>query len=223
VPNSRASKIPSLFVSEIFQSIQGESTFAGLPCVFIRLSGCNLDCAWCDTRYARAKGRAMTVPRILKVVAGYRGPLVEVTGGEPLAQAQSPALMRALLEKGYRVLLETNGSLDLRPVPRGVIKIMDIKTPGSGMERHNLYSNLNRLDEKDEIKFVISGRRDYLFAKRVLKKYGLSRKCAVLFSPDSRNKRMTRDLCGWILRDKLPVRLNLQLHKFIWPSRKRGV
>jgi len=212
----------SLAVSEIFKSIQGESTYAGLPCVFIRLTGCNLRCAYCDTAYAWKGGKEMTIPQILKRVAAYQCGLVEITGGEPLLQEGSAVLMRRLIGKGYRVLLETNGSMDLKRVPGSVVKIMDIKTPGSGMQKHNRYANLKSLDKKDEVKFVIGTRADYDFARRIVRKYRLRKKCAVLLSPEG-GKERARQLSGWILRDNLDVRLNLQLHKIIWPAKKRGV
>lgn len=212
----------ALRVAEIFKSVQGESTRAGLPCVFVRLSGCNLDCAYCDTRYARKGGRLMTAAQVQKKVRGFRCGLVEITGGEPLLQKETPDLIRRLLKTRHTVLVETNGSVRLAGLPQAVIKIMDIKTPSSRMHRNNDYANIRYLTRRDEVKFVVSDRRDYLFMKSVLRKRGLARKCTVLVSPEA-VRGNARQIAEWCLRDNLPVRLNLQLHKILWPGRKRGV
>ena len=212
----------TLRIAEIFRSLQGESSHAGRPCVFIRLAGCNLDCAWCDTAYAKKGGRNMPLPSILRAVRRFRCPLVEITGGEPLLQPGAVTLMKKLLERGYRVLLETNGSLSLKTVPAGVIKIVDIKTPGSGMAASFDLSNLGCLRKHDEVKFVIADARDYRYAKAFLRKHKLAIKCACLFSPAQPGLKPAR-LAEWIVRDNLPVRLNLLLHKILWPNRKRGI
>lgn len=212
----------ALRVSEIFKSIQGESTRAGLPCVFVRLSGCNLDCAYCDTRYARKGGKDMTLAQILEKVKAYRCDLVEITGGEPLLQVEAPELVRRLLKEHYTVLVETNGSVSLAGLPKAAVKIMDIKTPSSRMHKNNDYANIRHLTRRDEVKFVVSDRADYLFMKSVIQKHRLAGKCAVLVSPEAARGNARR-VAEWCLKDNLPVRLNLQLHRILWPERKRGV
>lgn len=209
-------------VSEIFKSVQGESTLAGRPCVFVRLTGCNLDCVYCDTRYARKGGREMSVTSVLKEVRQLKCNLVEVTGGEPLLQAGTTTLLKGLLANGHTVMLETNGSLPLNKVPRRVIKIADVKTPGSGCSSSFLLSNLRCLEKSDEVKFVIANESDYRFARKFVEKHSLNKKCACLFSPAAPAMRPAR-LAEWIVRDNLPVRLNLQIHKILWPKRKQGV
>lgn len=212
----------TLRVAEIFKSVQGESTLAGRPCVFIRLTGCNLDCGYCDTRYARRGGREMGLDAVLSKVRRLRGRLAEVTGGEPLLQAATVPLMRKLLAARYTVMLETNGSLPLNRVPKGVIKIVDVKTPGSGQGNRFLPANLRFLNPGDEVKFVLTGEADYRFARRFVARHRLAQKCACLFSPALPGLNPAR-LAEWIVRDNLPVRLNLQLHKILWPAKKRGV
>jgi 7-carboxy-7-deazaguanine synthase len=218
----------SLRVNEIFFSIQGESSFAGYPCVFIRLTGCNLRCSYCDTRYAYDEGRNMEIQEIVQQVKSYplsrRRPLVEVTGGEPLIQKETPRLIDQLLQKGYQVLLETNGSRDVSPIDRRCVKIVDIKCPSSGEMERNDFNNLDRLTEKDEIKFVMGDRNDYEYAKGILAaiKRRTSGGNLVHFSPVF-GKMPLQALAEWILEDGLFVRLHLPLHKFIWPTETRGI
>ncbi|GBC60435.1 7-carboxy-7-deazaguanine synthase [Desulfonema ishimotonii] len=213
----------TLRVNEIFYSIQGESTYVGRPCVFVRLTGCNLRCAYCDTRYAWDAGEEMSVDRILMRVAAYDCPLVEITGGEPLLQAETPALVSALLRKGYEVLMETNGSLDIRKADAACVKIVDIKCPGSGESRQNDFENLNRLGQRDQVKFVIGNRDDYEYAKDiVLNRCAGAEAGHLLFSPVS-GKLPPDRLARWILDDRLRVRLQIQLHTILWPGTERGV
>jgi len=214
----------SLKVNEIFYSLQGESSHAGQPCVFVRLTGCNLRCSWCDTAYAYEEGRPMDLTEILNGVERFRCPLVEITGGEPLLQEETPELIRRLLDRGYRVLLETNGSLDVSPVDPRCVKIIDIKCPSSGEAKNNRFKNLEHLTERDEVKFVIGGREDYDYARDKLPLIHRKTKGGniVHFSP--LHERMDpRTLADWILEDRLPVRLQMQIHKILWPSDKRGV
>lgn len=210
-----------LLVTEIFHSIQGESTFAGRPCVFVRLAGCNLDCAWCDTRYARDEGEPMAVERIVQRVLAFGCPLVEVTGGEPLAQAQTPRLLASLAEAGLEVLLETNGSIDIGPGDGRVVRIVDFKAPSSGQVERNLWSNVDRLTVRDEVKFVLADGADYDWARGVVGRFGLPGRCTVLFSAVS-GRLALGSLAEWILRDRLAVRLQVQIHTCIWPSVLRG-
>jgi len=215
-----------LDVSEVFYSIQGESSYAGYPCLFIRLAGCNLRCRYCDSRYAYLeKGRRHTVDALLDMTAAHPAALVEITGGEPLLQKNVYPLMERLTAAGRTVLLETNGSMSLAEVPAPVIKIMDIKCPGSGMHDRMDFNNLHYLSRrkrlKDEIKFVISSRQDYDWAVRILKKYALHRKAAVLFSPVTADMEPAT-LAELILADELPVRLQIQIHTIIWPGLQRG-
>lgn len=209
-------------VNEIFFSIQGESSYSGLPCVFIRLTGCPLRCAYCDTEYAFYEGRSLTLPEILEEVTRFDCRLVEITGGEPLAQKECTDLMQALIASGYTVLLETSGALSLKEVPQNVIKIMDIKCPSSREADKNLYENIAFLKLHDEIKFVIGTREDYDFAKETVKKYALEKKHAILFSPVYGTMEL-KTLAGWILRDGICVRLQTQLHKLVWGENVRGV
>ncbi|MDD5529187.1 MAG: radical SAM protein [bacterium] len=202
-------------VFEIFKSLQGESSFQGLPCVFVRLAGCNLRCAWCDTKYAYRGGKEMTIPQIIVAVASHKTPLVEITGGEPLLQEEVYKLSAKLLDRGYKLLLETNGSLPVNKIPQKAIKIIDIKCPGSGMQDKICWQNLKKLNPTDEIKFVISDYEDYKWAKFIIKKYGLL-KHIVLFSPVcGKNKKLATSISEWILKDNLNVRLQIQLHKYI--------
>jgi 7-carboxy-7-deazaguanine synthase len=211
-----------LRVNEIFHSIQGESTFAGLPCVLVRLTGCNLRCSWCDTEYAFHEGRWMSVEDVLAEVDRYRCPLVEITGGEPLLQTEATELMRRLLERGCRVLLETGGSLPIETVPEGVVRILDIKCPGSGEASRNRWENLAHLRASDQLKFVIRHRADYRWATRIVRERGLTALCPVLFSP-VHGVLDPGELAGWVLADGLPVRVQVQLHKILWPGVLRGV
>ena len=211
-----------LEVTEIYKSIQGESTYMGLPCVFVRLTGCNLRCAWCDTAYAFDGGKKLSIDQVLDQVQSYGIDLVEITGGEPLLQKEVLPLMKSLLKKKFRVMLETGGSLPIKDVPAKVIKIIDLKCPGSGEEDKNYWDNLNHLAPTDEIKFVIGDRTDYEWSRSVLKKYGLAQKNHILFSPVF-EKLNLKELTKWILEDSLPVRLQTQLHKHIWDKKTMGV
>lgn len=213
-----------LKVNEIFYSIQGESTYAGRPCVFVRLTGCNLRCTFCDTKYAYDEGDMMEIGDIFDQVSPYECNLVEITGGEPLIQAETPVLIESLLEDGYEVLLETNGSQDISHVDERCVKIIDIKCPSSGMSEKNDLKNLNRLTERDEIKFVIGSREDYEFAKGILNLVHSNpfKANPIHFSPVF-GKMMPEVMAKWILEDHLNVRLQLQLHKYIWEPDQRGV
>jgi 7-carboxy-7-deazaguanine synthase len=211
-----------LRVNEIFHSIQGESSRAGEPCVFVRLTGCNLRCVWCDTAYAFHEGREMSVEEVLAGVDGHGCRLVEVTGGEPLLQSDVVPLLAALVARGHDVLLETGGSLPIDPVPAGVRCIVDVKCPGSGEVGRNHWPNLERLRPGDELKFVLADRADYDWAVARVRDLRLTERSAVLFSPVHGQLDAAR-LAGWILADRLPVRLQLQLHKLLWPGLTRGV
>ncbi len=209
-------------VTEIFTSIQGESTFCGLPCTFIRMTGCNLRCKYCDTPYALEGGEELDLDQIMDKVRESGISLVELTGGEPLLQEECYLLINLLLEEGYTVLLETNGSLTLKKLDSRVMKIVDIKCPGSGMSEKMDFSNVNYLTGKDEVKFVISDKGDFDWAKGIIDTYGLIEKCKVLISPVL-SRLEAKDVAGWILEERLPVRLQLQLHKVIWPDLDRGI
>lgn len=211
-----------LTINEIFHSIQGESTFAGLPCVFIRLTYCNLRCSYCDTEYAFHEGKEMQIDEIINEIAKYKTKLVEVTGGEPLMQPASLELMSKLADAGYTVLLETGGSLPIADVDKRVKIIMDLKCPSSKMERKNCYANIPPLKSSDEVKFVIGDRADYDWSKKILEQYSLTEKCTVLFSPVFGAIDL-QDLTNWILQDNLNVRFQLQMHKYIWAPDARGV
>ncbi len=217
-----------LRVTEIFHSIQGESTWAGLPCTFVRLTGCPLRCTWCDTTYAFQGGERMTLDEIVARVEGIGTRLVELTGGEPLVHAGAFELARRLLDRGYTVLVETSGAMDVAPLDGRVHKIMDLKCPGSGETERNLWSNLEHLGRGDELKFVLADRTDYEWARQVIHARGLDERvragtlAAILFSPvwDALD---LQDLAAWILEDRLPVRYQIQLHKLIWGPAARGV
>lgn len=211
-----------LTVNEIFYSIQGESTFAGLPCVFVRLTYCNLRCVWCDTEYAFYEGREMSLEEILDEVSRYPCKLVEVTGGEPLAQNGVHQLMTMLCNRGYTVLLETSGSISIAGVDPRVRIIMDIKCPGSGMEKRNLWENIEHLRPTDEVKFVVANRGDFDWAVDVVGKYHLEKRCTVLFSPVFGEVQPV-ELAQWLLESGMSARMQLQLHKFIWEPETRGV
>ncbi|HUP00286.1 MAG TPA: radical SAM protein [Gemmatimonadota bacterium] len=212
----------ALKVNEIFHSIQGESTHAGRPCVFIRLTYCNLRCTYCDTEYAFFEGAERPLDDILETVRGFGCRLVEVTGGEPLIQRETIRLLEGLLAEGYEVLLETSGAWPVEEIPDGVRIIMDLKTPGSGMAARNRWQNLAHLDADDEIKFVLCDRADYEWARGVVGEHDLSRRHTLLFSP-AFGDLDPRELAEWVLADGLPVRVQLQLHKFIWSPTARGV
>jgi len=209
-------------VNEIYRSIQGESSYVGLPCVFVRLTYCNLRCFYCDTKYAFYEGRDYSIQQILQEVAPFDCSLVEVTGGEPLLQDEVYPLMDQLVEKNYKVLLETSGSMDIDKVNPRVIKIMDLKCPSSGESHRNRYSNLGKLQSQDEVKFVIGDRNDYLWVKDILQDYCLSDRCLVLLSTVFETLQ-PQQLAQWLLEDNLQVRFQLQIHKYIWDSTVRGV
>ncbi len=212
-----------LKINEIFFSIQGESSFAGRPCVFVRLSGCNLQCTYCDTPYAREEGVWMSCDDIYDRVISYGFPVVEITGGEPLLQDQTPALVKRLLSKGLTVLMETNGSMNIALTDSECVRIVDIKCPSSGQSGFMDMDNLYRMTAKDELKFVLSDREDYEFAKRIANNARqILPEINILFSPVS-GKLDPSDLSAWILADRLDVRLQVQLHKIIWPDTDRGV
>jgi 7-carboxy-7-deazaguanine synthase len=212
-----------LTVNEIFYSIQGESTRAGEPCVFVRLTACDLRCSWCDTPYAFYEGRKMSIADVVAAVDRHGCPLVEITGGEPLLQDDVYPLMERLLESGRTVLLETGGHRPIVRVPRDVVKIVDVKCPGSGEAARNDWSNLERLARHDEVKFVIKDRADYEYARDVITRYGLQpRTAAILLSP-VHGLLDPKTLSEWMLEDHLPGRLQLQLHKYIWSPTARGV
>lgn len=209
-------------MSEIFHSLQGEGTRAGLPCAFVRLAGCELACSYCDTAYARSGGEAMSVADVVDRLGAYRCPLVEVTGGEPLLQDECGPLLEALVAAGHTVLLETSGSRPLDGVPDEVHVIMDLKAPGSGMESRNLYANLESLDSADELKIVLTDRADYVWARDLLREGGWAEVFPVLLQPAA-GLLDGATLAAWILEDGLPLRLGLQLHKILWPHHGRGV
>lgn len=212
----------ALRINEIFHSIQGESLYSGRPCVFIRLTGCNLRCTYCDTTYAYDEGTNLDIDEILETVEKFGCHLVEVTGGEPLLQAETPLLIDRLLSAGHEVMLETNGSLDLSPVNSDCMKIVDVKCPSSGASEHNRFENFSLLTDRDQVKFVIGDAPDYDFSKKILNLLPPHvRHDHVLFSTVAGF--LSPDILGeWILRDRLSVRLHLQLHKFIWPDVERG-
>jgi 7-carboxy-7-deazaguanine synthase len=213
----------TLTINEIYYSIQGESTWAGEPCVFVRLTFCDLRCTYCDTEYAFYEGKKQTLDEILAAVAAFKCPLVEVTGGEPLLQKNVLPLMTLLADAGRTVLLETSGAHDISEVDPRVHRIMDLKTPGSGESGRNLFSNIEHLTPRDEVKFVIGSREDYEWSKEQVERFELPRRCrAILFSPIF-GRIDPREIVDWILADKLPVRFQLQMHKFIWTPTQRGV
>jgi 7-carboxy-7-deazaguanine synthase len=212
-----------LTVNEIFHSIQGESTYTGAPCVFVRLTACDLRCTWCDTPYAFTEGVKRAVADVIDGVAAFGCPLVEITGGEPLLQDDVYPLMAGLRDRGLTVLVETGGHISVDRVPHGVVKIIDVKCPGSGESARNHWPNLDLLGPADEVKFVIRDRADYDFAREVVSRHALPAKCsAVLFSP-VHDVLPPADLASWILADRLAVRLQLQVHKYIWGAHARGV
>ncbi|HEX3817814.1 MAG TPA: radical SAM protein [Chthoniobacterales bacterium] len=212
-----------LTINEIYLSVQGESTWAGLPCVFVRLTFCDLRCTYCDTEYAFYEGKKQSLGEIVEAVRAFDCPLVEITGGEPLLQKNVLPLMTLLADAGLTVLLETSGAHDISAVDPRVHRIMDLKTPGSGEVARNLFANLDHLTQRDEVKFVIGSREDYEWSRAQVKKFDLAGRCrAVLFSPIF-GRIDPREIVEWILADKLPVRFQLQMHKFIWTPTQRGV
>ena len=211
-----------LRITEIFHSIQGESSHAGRPCAFVRLAGCNLRCRWCDSEYTFTGGDHMSVDDVVKQVKSYGCNLVEVTGGEPLAQKEALDLMRRLCDDGLEVLLETSGSIDIAPVDKRVTVILDIKCPCSGEVNENRWENLELLRPTDEVKFVIADRADYEWAREVVVSRDLVRRCPVLFGPVW-GALEASSLAEWIVEDKLPVRFQVQLHKYVWSPERRGV
>jgi 7-carboxy-7-deazaguanine synthase len=216
-------KEKTLTINEIYHSIQGESTWAGEACVFVRLTFCDLRCTYCDTEYAFYEGKKQTLDEIVAAVAGFGCKLVEITGGEPLLQKNVLPLMTMLADAGFTVLLETSGAHDIGPVDSRVHRIMDLKTPGSGECERNLFSNAEHLTDRDEVKFVIGSREDYEWSREQLTKFELNERCrAVLFSPIF-GRIDPREIVEWILADRLPVRFQLQMHKFIWTPTQRGV
>ncbi len=212
----------TLSINEIFFSIQGESTHAGRSCVFVRLSGCDLRCTYCDTTYAYHEGSKLTLEEIIRQVESFDCKLIEITGGEPLLQANVFPLMKQLADKGFEVLLETGGHCDIAQVDPRVQRIMDIKCPSSGEAGANRLQNIEFLRATDQVKFVVGDRADYEFAKQTILQYGLSDRCPVLLSPVF-GQLDSKQLAEWILADKLPVRMQLQMHKYIWPPDTRGV
>jgi 7-carboxy-7-deazaguanine synthase len=211
-----------LVVNEIFYSIQGESLYAGRPCTFVRLTGCNLRCSYCDTAYAYGEGKPLELPELIRQVAAFQCPLVEITGGEPLLQAETPRLAAELLNRGYTVLVETNGSLDIRCLDPRCVKIMDVKCPGSGESGKMLASNLEHLCAHDQLKFVLTDRSDYEYARGLLlEKWRIRPPVEVLLSPAAGRIEPAR-IARWILADRLPARIQLQLHRILWPDIERG-
>jgi len=211
-----------LKINEIYHSIQGESSKAGLQCVFVRLTYCNLRCTYCDTEYAFYSGEEKSVAEIINEVKKYKCNLVEITGGEPLVQEESLGLMKTLCDEGYEVMIETGGSLSIDKIDKRVMIVMDLKCPSSKMEKKNLYENLKYLKQDDELKFVIGNREDYDWSKETITKYSISGKCKILFSIVF-GKLESVELVSWIIEDKLDVRYQLQMHKYIWHPEKKGV
>jgi 7-carboxy-7-deazaguanine synthase len=209
-------------INEIFYSIQGESSYAGLPCIFVRLTYCNIRCSYCDTEYAFYEGKDFTVEQIFSEIEKYKCKLVEITGGEPLFQKESLTLMEMLCDKNYEVMLETGGSLSIENVDKRVKIILDFKCPSSKMEKKNYYENVNFLKPIDEVKFVIGDYEDFLWSKNLIEKFELNKKCEILFSPVF-GKIEYRQLVEWILNENLNVRFQIQQHKHIWEPNKRGV
>jgi 7-carboxy-7-deazaguanine synthase len=212
-----------LTINEIFYSIQGESTFAGRPCVFVRLSACDLRCSWCDTEYAFHEGHKQSLDDVLADVERRGCQLVEVTGGEPLLQQDVYPLMQSLLDRGCTVLLETGGHISTADVPAPVVTVLDVKCPGSGEAHRTEWSNLDRLRPHDEVKFVVKDREDYEYARGVIGRYDLDARVAAVHLSPVHDVMDRRRLSEWVLADRLNVRVQVQLHKFIWDPRTRGV
>ena len=212
-----------LTVNEIFHSIQGESTHTGRPCVFVRLTGCDLRCVWCDTPYAFHEGRKLDVDEVVAAVEQYRCDLIEITGGEPLLQEDVYPLMDRLLATGATVLLETGGHVSVARVPAAVVKVVDVKCPGSGECDRNAWDNLSRLTDRDQVKCVIADRGDYEFARDVVRRHTLETRCGTVLFSAVHDLLPPARLAEWMLADRLPVRLQIQLHKHLWGAETRGV
>lgn len=213
---------PTLTVNEIFYSIQGEASHAGLPCIFVRLTACDLRCRWCDTEYAFHQGSPMTVSDIVKRIRKFGCLLVEVTGGEPLLQPQVTVLVQTLLDDGFDVLVETGGHRDVTVLDRRARIVMDLKCPGSGESDRNRWENLRHLDSRDMVKFVLAHHEDYRWACDVLREHQLLQRCPVFFSP-VHGELEPAELAGWMLEDGVAARLQVQLHKVLWDADRRGV
>lgn len=209
-------------INEIFKSIQGETTFQGVPSLFIRTTGCNLRCKWCDTEYAYYEGADHTVEEILRIVDKYSCEYVVITGGEPLIQKETPILVEHLIRSGYKVLVETGGSMDISVLHPDTFKIVDIKCPSSGMTEKMFWQNIGYLSKRDEVKFVVADYEDYLWGRSIIETYKLSDICTILISP-AFGLLDPKVLAAWIMNDNLPVRLQLQLHKYIWGPDVKGV
>ena len=224
----QAGREPFLRITEIFHSVQGESTWAGVPCTFVRITGCPLRCTWCDTEYAFHGGERMTLDEIVSTVQEVGTQVVEVTGGEPLAHPNAFPLVNRLLDEGFTVLVETSGAFDVAPLDPRAHKIMDLKCPGSGESARNLWSNLDHLTPRDEVKFVVKDREDYVWTRETIRSRGLDRRLAdgslraLLISPVWGQVDLEA-LAEWILEDRLPVRFQVQLHKLIWGPTRTGV
>lgn len=212
-----------LTINEIFHSIQGESSFAGQPCVFVRLTACDLRCSWCDTPYAFHEGHKRTLDDVVAEVEAVGCPLVEVTGGEPLLQDEVYPLMQRLLDSGHRVLVETGGHRSTERVPAEVVTILDVKCPASGEAAKMDWSNLDRLRPHDEVKFVVQDRADYDYARDVIQRHNLATRCAAIHLSPVHGVLPAADLAAWVLADRLPARVQLQVHKVIWSPTMRGV
>ncbi|MCO4747510.1 MAG: radical SAM protein [Proteobacteria bacterium] len=222
---SRVARIPAderLRISEIYASIQGESTHVGKPCVFVRLTGCNLRCSWCDSEFTFTGGGMRRIDDVVAEATAFGVRTIEVTGGEPLVQRNAPELMRRLLDLGHEVLLETSGSVSIEDVPEQVRVIMDLKAPGSGEVGANLWSNLKHLDAQDEVKIVLASREDYEWAREQVRERNIPAICTVMFSP-AWGEISLKDLAAWIMEDRLDVRMQVQLHKVVWGADALGV
>ena len=209
-------------ITEIYTSIQGETQYAGLPCTLVRTTGCDLRCGYCDSAFAFHGGRDMTLEEIMAEVSRLGAPLVLLTGGEPMLQRELPELAGRLLSSGYRVMIETGGHRDVSTLPAGVVIILDVKTPGSGESAKMCWPNLERLGPRDAVKFVVCDEADFVWARDLIAERGLGGRCNVLLSP-SFGQVEPSTLVTWMLRDKVPARLNLQIHKYVWPPETRGV
>ena len=218
-----AVKIPTLKINEIYESVQGESSWAGWRCVFVRLTACDLRCTYCDTEYAFYEGQKREVSDVLAEALALDCPLVEITGGEPLLQKNVHPLMTALCDAGRTVLIETSGAHDISAIDPRVHRIMDLKTPGSGECARNLWLNIPRLAQRDEVKFVIGSREDYEWSREQVRTHDLATRCGGVFFSPIFGRIEPREIVAWILEDRLPVRFQLQMHKFIWDPKKKGV